>query len=76
MDSQSLFYWRKKKKQPKPQENPKPNLQEGEGQNKGESEINKGKLGMVGFFLFLNFSLSSLWPTETQKMKIKVSARL
>lgn len=56
----SKFILLKEKNPPKPQENPKPNLQEGEGQNKGESEINKGKLGMVGFSLFLNFSLSSL----------------
>lgn len=38
----------------------KSNLQEGERHNNGESEINKGKLVMVGFSLFLNFGLSSL----------------
>lgn len=39
----------------------KTTLQEGERQkNKGENEINKEKLVMVGFSLFLNFSPSSL----------------
>lgn len=57
MDSEGLFYWRKKRN---PTTTTKKNLQEGESlKNKGESEISK-KLGMGGGSLFLNLSSSSL----------------